>query len=209
MTTPSKASQRMVPADQPEAWPFAPGDVVRDSGEDGDDAAWLEAAPEWTVVREGDGDTWERRDGAWWYGGGNLQPWASANLSQTYGPLTVVSVPATHAARPAAPTAPATPRVGAGTSEGAPCPQIGAGELGLGDALRLHATMAPTRLQADDLRALADRADALEQERDQWRDSAKYAVRQVERVRALADGTGSGFPYVQVADLRAIVGGTQ
>lgn len=28
----------------PTPWPFAPGQIVRDSG-DGDDAAWLDAAP--------------------------------------------------------------------------------------------------------------------------------------------------------------------
>lgn len=129
-----------------------------------------------------------------------------------------------------------------GGPEGATGAPGGAGEVGLGDAIRTLMTTQhePTRLSValpvGDLRALAERADALERDLarvnqidaeghdlltlasenltlaaqvEQWQDSAKYAVRQVERVRALADGAGSGFPYVQVADLRAIVGGTQ
>jgi hypothetical protein len=67
-----------------------------------------------------------------------------------------------HAARPAAPTAPATPPVGAGTSEGAAGPQIGAGELGLGAALRAMAAVTPHGTREGVLRDFADRADALE-----------------------------------------------
>jgi hypothetical protein len=186
-----------------EAWPFKPGDVVRDSGEDGDDAAWLEAAAVGVVLIDADAERWthERTD--------HPHPWAhsggawfmnSAALAAR-GPLTVES---------AHPAAPATPAAGPGTSGVATGAQAGAGEVGgrtlsddIGDLLTDYTG------DASDIARLAERADELERERDQWQDSAKYAVRQVERVRALAEGAGSGFPYVQVADLRTIVGGTQ
>jgi hypothetical protein len=46
-------------------WPFRPGDYASDSGPDGDDAAWLEAAPIGTVVQDCDGDEWTRRGDLW------------------------------------------------------------------------------------------------------------------------------------------------
>ena len=69
------------------------------------------------------------------------------------------------AARPAAPTAPATPGVGVGSFAPVPGAQIGAGEVGLGDALReLVGVFDEKHLpnNAQHLERLADRADALE-----------------------------------------------
>lgn len=81
------------------------------------------------------------------------------------------------------------------------------GEVSLSNALRYIAGEQPV-LAGWDLRALAVRVGALEQDRDQWRDSAQYAVRQVERVRALVVRSEyGGDPRVE--DLRAIVGGAQ
>lgn len=75
----------------PTPWPFAPGDVVHDSGPDGDDAAWLEAAPDGTLVNDGDGWDFVRDSGAWWH----TDSWhmTSERLAER-GPLTVVSVEA-------------------------------------------------------------------------------------------------------------------
>jgi len=80
------------PADpEPDGWPFKPGDVVHDSGEDADDAAWLEAAPEDTVVVDYQGTECTRRRAGWSNGtlGGTVTSVELADL----GPITVVSVP--------------------------------------------------------------------------------------------------------------------
>lgn len=88
----------LVAADEqatPDPWPFAPGDVVRDSGPEGDDAAWLDAAPEGTVVRDEEGDDWTRTEEAWVWSPGNgpaVLTRDSAHLAEKYAPLTVVSV---------------------------------------------------------------------------------------------------------------------
>lgn len=74
---------------------------------------------------------------------------------------------APEAARPAAPTVPATPPVGVETSEGSTGPQTGAGEVGLGDAIRaiIPATYTDDGyfgVTALEIGEFADRADALE-----------------------------------------------
>lgn len=76
------------------AWPFAPGDVVQDSGEGSDHAAWLDAAPQRTVVVDHQGTEWVRLGDGWFLSDPPVRAsrWASANLEQTYGPLSVVSV---------------------------------------------------------------------------------------------------------------------
>jgi hypothetical protein len=186
------------------AWPFAPGDVVRDSGEDGDDAAWLDAAPQRTVVVDSQGTEWTRLGDGWFIADPPVRAsrWASLNLNETYGPLSVVSVgkDVAHAARRAAP---ATPAVGVRTSEGATGAQIaahmtqpdpdggveftdeewaafrgeapgGASEVGLGDALRaiIPATYTDDGyfgVTALEIGEFAERADALERERDDAR----------------------------------------
>lgn len=85
---------REVLGGETEAWPFKPGDVVFDSGEDADHTGWLEAAPERTVVSDCDGDEWTRKnDGLWWMNRGRTARAASNDLHTTVGPLTVVSVP--------------------------------------------------------------------------------------------------------------------
>lgn len=77
-----------------DAWPFKPGDVVLDSGEESDHVAWLEAAPERTVVSDCDGDEWTRKnDGLWWMNRGQTARAKSSDLNEQVGPLTVVSVP--------------------------------------------------------------------------------------------------------------------
>jgi hypothetical protein len=144
MTTPSKASQRMVPADQPEC-PCAacdPGLVLP-----GDSPIWF---PSRMNVCPDCGN--KRCPKA-----ANHAVWQCSGSNETG----QAGVPV---ARPAAPTAPATPPVGAGTSEGATGPQIGAGELGLGDALRAYD---PNWRIHPQIRDIADRADALERERDE------------------------------------------
>jgi hypothetical protein len=65
-------------------------------------------------------------------------------------------------ARPAAPSAPATPAAGVRTPEGATGAPGGAGEVGLGDAIRANLVARPYRGPGLGLRALADRADELE-----------------------------------------------
>lgn len=117
----------------------------------------------------------------------------------------------------ATPTAPATPAVGVGTSEVGTGAQGGAGGLSLGDMLRHIADSEAAVLGGYVVAHLADRADALERDLarvnqidaeghdlmtlasenltlaaqvEQWQDSAKYAVRQVERVRALVSMRG-------------------
>jgi hypothetical protein len=66
-----------------EGWPFKPGTVVRD--EDGDDVAWLDAAPEGVVVRGEIGAEWTRTTTGW---SGQTSQWIAQ-----FAPLTVVSVP--------------------------------------------------------------------------------------------------------------------
>jgi hypothetical protein len=172
-------SQKDVPADQPEPWPFAPGDVVRDSGEDGDDAAWLDAAPVGVHVIDRHSNPWRRFPKGWASpkatGDGSGAP---SDYLASRGPITVTSL---SAARPAAPTAPATPGAGVGTSAPVSGPQIGAGELGLGDAIRAIPGLAMSGEGGtmDALMKCADRADVLEQERAE-------ALERLGYVRALA-----------------------
>lgn len=85
-----QANYALTSAPAPE-WPFAPGDVMHDSGPDGDDAAWLEAAPEGTLVNDGDGWDFVRDSGAWWHTGSWRM--TSERIAER-GPLTVVSVEA-------------------------------------------------------------------------------------------------------------------
>jgi len=75
-----------------EVWPFAPGDVVRDSGE-GDDAAWLECAPTGTVVRNADGDPWVTNVAGTWFCLDGGTSWIASRDLADLGQLTVVSVP--------------------------------------------------------------------------------------------------------------------
>lgn len=78
------------PADAP---PALDGRIP-DSGE-GDDAAWLDAAPVGTVVRDAEADTWTKSggpaNGSWFLNGG--RGGAGATFVASRGPLTVVSVP--------------------------------------------------------------------------------------------------------------------
>ena len=73
------------------------------------------------------------------------------------------------AARPATATAPSTPAAGVGSSAPVPGAQIGA--QGLGDAIRGLGTHASVPDEYAD--ALADRADALERERDEWKQAGQ------------------------------------
>lgn len=75
-------------------WPFAPGQIVRDSGE-GDDAAWLECAPEGTVLRLPDTTEVTMRHGlTYCWRSDDDSVYTSVGLvAETDGPLTVVSVP--------------------------------------------------------------------------------------------------------------------
>ena len=73
----------------PTPWPFAPGQIVRDSGE-GDDAAWLDAAPVGTAVQNAEGCEWTRGVHGWF---GAHPSWATSADLVEHGPLTVVSVP--------------------------------------------------------------------------------------------------------------------
>lgn len=94
----ARISEALAPSSAPEGWPFKPGDVVRDSGEDADNGAWLEAAPAGVVV-VGDGlEHWRRTPEGWF----PTYPSAvdivagavpSHDLEAKYGPMTVVSVP--------------------------------------------------------------------------------------------------------------------
>lgn len=60
-----------------------------------DDAAWLDAAPVGTVVRDAEADTWTKSggpvNGSWFLNGG--RGGAGATFVASHGPLTVVSVP--------------------------------------------------------------------------------------------------------------------
>jgi hypothetical protein len=144
----------MVPV---EAWPFAPGDVVRDSGEDGDDTAWLDAAPVGVHVVDRYSNPWRRFPKGWASpkatGDGSGAP---SDYLASRGPITVTSLAA------ARPTAPATPAAGPGTSGVATGAQGGAGEVGLGVDIRGLGTHASVPTEYAE--ALADRADALEED---------------------------------------------
>jgi hypothetical protein len=73
-------------------WPFAPGDVVRDSGEDGDDTAWLRAAPAGTVVTDSMAVEWTKPGpGKSWLADGGAWMRRSERLSE-FAPVVVVSV---------------------------------------------------------------------------------------------------------------------
>lgn len=74
-----------------EPWPFQPGDVIHDSGPDGDDAAQVDTAPDGTVVLDRHTTEWAKRDGSWWIDGGTAGG-AGAPFMVERGPLTVVSV---------------------------------------------------------------------------------------------------------------------
>jgi hypothetical protein len=80
----------------PAPWPFSPGDVVRDSGEDADHGAQIDAAPNGVVLADHVGDHWKRDGSGWWCtlneptSVGRL---TSHDLERSWGPLTVVSVP--------------------------------------------------------------------------------------------------------------------
>lgn len=78
----------------PTPWPFAPGQIVRDSGE-GDDTAWLECAPEGTVLRLPDTTEVTMRHGlTYCWRSDDDSVYTSVGLAaETDGPLTVVSVP--------------------------------------------------------------------------------------------------------------------
>lgn len=81
-----------------EPWPFKPGDVVRDSGEEADHGAWVEAAPDDAVLADHKGNHWKRESSLGWHRT-DVTPvtlladgLTSHDLEKNYGPLTVVSV---------------------------------------------------------------------------------------------------------------------
>ncbi|MFI6428488.1 hypothetical protein [Promicromonospora sp. NPDC050880] len=87
-----------VTAQELDAWPFKPGDVVRDSGEDADHGAWLDAAPDGVVVADEKGSKFQQTPNGWF----NTEITAVSlvrgaltghELEREHGPLTVVSLP--------------------------------------------------------------------------------------------------------------------
>jgi hypothetical protein len=109
----------------------------------------------------------------------------------------------------ARPTVPAAPPLGVGTSEVATDAQAGAGEIGLGDAIRMWAESPPGNAATLAFDALAGRVDELERDRDAWQASARYSARQVERVRALADEYARGRGGPTAKRIRAALDGAQ
>lgn len=82
-------------ATETEGWPFKPGDVVLDSGEEADHGAWVGAAPDGVILSDHAGDRWKRDESGWWCT--RNEPTSvrlnSHDLHTSWGPLTVVSVP--------------------------------------------------------------------------------------------------------------------
>lgn len=90
------ANPAPVPVHEP--WPFKPGDIVRDSGIDADDAAWLDAAPVGVVVvlddpSRADRDLWVRTAGEIWLNLDGGTSWISSPDLAALGSWRVVSVP--------------------------------------------------------------------------------------------------------------------
>jgi hypothetical protein len=86
--------------------------------------------------------------------------------------------------------APAAPPVGEEMSGPETDSQAPASETSLGDSLRAfgNAHSASWPLHGA-MRRLTDRADALEHDRDQWRESAEFAAERLDRLFGIADDT--------------------
>lgn len=179
--SPSKAQARMVPADQP-------AQEFNDAHDVGTPVRY------WPGFRLGAGRTSHTRTPAWEMPGGQVVvsvegysggialdhieviPAGEIHEAMVAVSQVILGVDARireaiHAAHPAAPSAPTAPAVGAGASgvgSGAPA---GTGEVGLGDAIRAIPGMAlrGDGGTVDALMEAADRADALERERDDYR----------------------------------------
>jgi hypothetical protein len=231
MTTPSKASQRMVPADQPEHRDVSGGNFMCRCGWPGIGQA---GTPETFAAHLAETKSGYNDDhtadqcrfetcescGCCAHGKAHVigcsTEDAPVGFSCPNDDCGCTGQGRAHAARPATPGDPATPPVGAGTSEGATGPQIGAGEPGpdpdggvemtdgewrtfrgeapaggLGDAIRaiIPATYTDDGyfgVTAVEIGEFADRADALERDRDEW--EAKFRQAHADHHRSAQAG---------------------